>query len=348
MSRRALVPFAGMVLAFAFLPATAADSIPETSGFSGFVLGGGTYWNVASNLFFDVSPIVLKDVGHPRIDSIFEAPSSNTSPGLLVGGEVSYTFSSTRTQLYLGSRFEDLLRLDPVVGIGVRQQAGSAGIIAASFLFTPLTEERWADPYVEGVERRPTDFSFPGFRLRWSGIFGTGLEVTITDRFYNFNDESSGDWLVSEGRLDPADQPLLDRDGDSLQIQALYRIDVNRHRLEPAVRWAQDRHDGAAVANTGFGFQLTYLYRSPRVVVDANVLYGFRKAKETNPIYGQAVDGDRLGVGLTAFIPLKTYSSSSLSFMVGGEMLRQDANVDFFDSELGMVLAGVIWRHVRK
>ena len=65
-----------------------------------------------------------------------------------------------------------------VVGLGVRQGIGKAGILAASALFTPADVELWADPYVEGEDRRPTELDFPGFRLRWGSIFGTGLELS--------------------------------------------------------------------------------------------------------------------------------------------------------------------------
>ena len=187
--------------------------------------------------------------------------------------------------------------------------------------------------------------SFPGFRLRWSRIFGTGLELTVTDRFYKFDNESSGDWLIAENRLDPAQQSLLDRDGDILRIQASYRFGVKRHRFEPAVRWVDDDHDGAAIANTGHSLRLTYLYRSPKVILDANLIYDVREAKEINPIYDELMDIDRRAAALTAFFPVKKYASSVLSIFVGGEFFRENANIDFYDMSVDMVMAGVIWRH---
>ena len=39
------------LLALACYPVAAVDRIPETSGFSGFVIFGPSYWNVSSNLF---------------------------------------------------------------------------------------------------------------------------------------------------------------------------------------------------------------------------------------------------------------------------------------------------------
>jgi hypothetical protein len=348
MNTKVRLGVAAILLALAWHPLAAQDAIPETSGFSGFVLAGVAHFDVGSNLIVRGTPL-LNDVGDSQIPSIFDAPSSNSSPGLFASGEVNYTFSGTRTQLFFGNRLEDLLRLDLVFGFGVRQEIKGAGIVAVSALMTPADLTFWADPYVEGEDRQPTDLNFPGFRLRWGEIFGTGLELTVTDRFYRFDDESSGDWLISENRLDPADQPLLDRDGDILRIQALYRFDVKkRHRFEPAVRWVDDDHDGAALATSGYSLRLTYLYRSPKVVLDANVIYGSREAKETNPIYGTLLEADRWAAAFTAFIPVKRFKSSVLSVAVGGEVFREDANIDFYDSSIDMLFAGVIWRHIKK
>jgi len=348
MNNKVRLGVAAILLVLAWHPLAAQDAIPETSGFSGFVLAGVARFDVGSNLIVRGTPI-LNDVGDTQIASIFDAPSSNSSPGVFASGEVNYTFSSTRTQLFFGNRLEDLLRLDLVFGLGVRQEIKGAGIVAVSVLMTPAELTFWADPYVEGEDRQPTDLNFPGVRLRWGEIFGTGLELTVTDRFYRFDDESSGDWLVSESRLDPADQPLLGRDGDILRVQALYRFDVKkRHRFEPAVRWINDSHDGAALANTGSSLRLTYIYRSPKVVLDANVIYGSREAKEINPIYGTLLEADRWAAGLTAFIPVKRFNSNVLSVSLGAEVFREDANIDFYDSSIDMVFAGVLWRHIKK
>jgi hypothetical protein len=348
MNSKSLLWTVAPLLALAWHPVVAADRIPMTSGFGGFTLFGPSYLNVKSNLIVRAPPIVLDDVGDARISSIFDAPSANSSPGIVGGGEVNYTFSGTRTQIFFGNRLEDLLRLDMVVGLGVRQQVGNAGILAASARFTPLDLEVWADPFVEGEDRQATDLDSPGFRLRWGQVFGTGLELTVTDRLYNYGNDLSGEWLIAEGRLDPAQRSLLDRNGDILTLQALYRLDFEHHRFEPAFQWVNDRRDGAAIANKGYKLQLTYLFTSPKVIVDANVLYGAREANAINPVYGQVRDSDRGALALTLFFPVKRYKSSVLSVFVGGEVFRENANIDFYDSSIDQVMAGVMWRHIRQ
>ncbi len=324
----------------------AQDDIPKTSGFSGFALLGPGYFNVENSLLVTGSPL-LDDVGTPQITSIFDPPPSVSAPALLVGFELNYTFSSTRTQLYIGNRIEDLLRLDVLVGIGVRQELPDSSILAASLLLTPLELKYWSDPYIEGEDREQTGLYLPGLRLRWGRILNTGLELTATVRQYQFDEENSGNWLVSEGRLNPDQRSLLNRDGDVLRLQALYRFDFKSHRFEPAVRYVKDSHNGAAISNKGFSIRLTYLYLSPKFLLDFNVFYGKRKADEIHPVYDEVLDADRWGVALTTFIPVKRFDGSVLSVFVSGEIFRENANIDFYDSKISAINAGLVWRFIR-
>ena len=141
--------------------------------------------------------------------------------------------------------------------------------MALSYLFTPMQLELWEDPYVEGEDRERTVLNLPGLRYRWSKIFKTGLELTATYRWLTHNVENSGEWLIDQGRLDPDEQHLLQRDGSSLRLQALYQINLKQHRFEPAIRYINNDLDGAAMAARGFSTQLTYLYLSRKVVLDA-------------------------------------------------------------------------------
>lgn len=261
----------------------AQDEIPETSGFSGYVMVIPGVFVVSHSLLASGAPL-LDDVGSKQIASIFSSPESNLAPALPVAGELNYTFGNSRTQLFFGNRFEDILRLDVAFGLGVRQDIGDAGILVANFLFTPLELKFWSDPYIEGEDRVKTDLNFPGFRIRWGRIFQTGLEVTATARQYRHDDERSGEWLVGQGRLNTNQVPLLNRNGDFLRFKGLYKIKLKRHRLEPAIRYTIHNHQGEAVANNQLSFLLDYFYLSQKMILDAKILYGKRKADATHPV----------------------------------------------------------------
>jgi len=184
-------------------------------------------------------------------------------------------------------------------------------------------------------------------RLRWGRILRTGLELTTTFRQYRHDKEESGTWLIEEGRLELDQQPLLDRDGNTLRVQALYRIDTKRHRFEPAVRYENYDHNGAALAKKGVSLQLTYLYLSPKLILDANLVYGHRKADTVHPIYHETLVADRWGSAFKAFIPVRPFKSSGWSVFVGGTIFWENMNVDFYDSRIGSLEVGLLWRHRR-
>jgi hypothetical protein len=324
----------------------AIDDIPESSGFSGFFLTGPGVFSVASNLIVEGAPL-LDDVGNTQIESIFASPSSQSAPAWLLAGELNYTFASTRTQIFIGNRFEDILRLDLTYGIGVRQELPDDSILAFSFVATPLDMSVWSDPYVEGVDRVATDRNMPGVRLRWGRMFKTGLEFTATYRDHRHDAERSGDFLVGQGRLDATLQPLLSRQGDSLVLRFLYRFEVKkRHIFEPTIRYTKLKLDGAAMRSDAYAVRLTYIYRTPKLAIDANLVMGTHKADAVHPVYGTVKEADRLGGSVVMFFDL--FNKKRLRAFAMAEYLTETANIDFFDSKIGSLSIGVFWRHGRK
>jgi hypothetical protein len=327
-------------------PLAAQGDVPKTSGFGGFVLFGAGYFDARSNLIATGPPLVA-NISDARIESIFASPTSGTSLALPLSGEVNYTFSGTRTQLFVGNQLEDILNLDVLFGLGVRQELPDKSILAASAIITPLKLEVWSDPYIEGEDRHATDVNYPGFRIRWGRILGTGLELTFTDRFRSL-DEESGTWLVDQGRLDPAETSLLDRNGNALELRARYRLRSGRHRFEPTVLYTRDNLHGAAMANRGGSLGLTYLYISPSIVIDVNVGYGWSRADAPHPVYDTRIETDLIGGAVSAFVPIKPFGSSGWSVWGSTEFKNKNANVDFFNSRLSAVMVGLAWRRQRQ
>jgi len=342
----------GGIIAFFFLTLiptflNAQDEIPQTSGFSGYVLAIPGVFVISNSLLASGAPL-LDDVGSKQISSIFASPESNAAPAFPVAGELNYTFSKSRTQLFFGNKFEDIIRLDVAFGLGARQDIGSAGILVANFLFTPLELKFWSDPYIEGEDRVKTELNFPGFRIRWGRIFKTGLELTTTVRQYRHEDERSGEWLVSQGRLDVNQLSLLNRDGEFLRLKLLYKIKLKQHRLVPAFRYTFHNHQGDAVANNQQSFLLDYIYLSPKIVFDAKLIYGKRKADTIHPVYNQILEGDRYGIALAALFPVNLFNGQGWNILVSGEYVKENANIDFFNSQLAGFNAGLMWRHRRE
>lgn len=337
-----------IVSLFFSINVNAQDNIPTTDGFSGFLITGPGIFNTKSNLLV-TGPPLLQDAGHATISSINDGPTSKTAFAFPFAGEINYTNAKSRTQFFFGNRLEDILRLDVPFGLGVRQELGDSSIMALSYLATPAELKFWADPYVEGEERERTILNFRGARWRWGRIFKTGLELTATVRWYRHDLEKSGTWLIREGRLDATDKGLLNRDGTVTRLQALYRIDLNKkHRLEPSFQLITDNHKGEAIANDGFATKLTYLYLSQKIILDINIAYGQRNAREIHPVYDKKADSDRYGGAITAFMPFKKTKTGLWLFWASAEIFQEDATIDFFDSQFSAIMGGVMWRHLKK
>jgi len=335
-------------LVMLFLPNIlyAQDVIPQNSGFSGYFLIIPGVFVVGNSLIVTGAPL-LKDVGDTQISSIYDKPNSNSSPAVPTAGELNYTFSKSRTQLFFGNRFEDIIRLDVAFGLGVRQDVAHIGLIEAKAIFTPLELKYWSDPYIEGEDRVPTALNFPGFKIRWAKVFNTGLELSFTLREYQHEQERSGTWLVGEGLLDPNQVPSLNRDGELLRTKALYKIKINQHQLIPAYRFTLHNHLGDAVANTQQSFMIDYLYLTKKVILDTKLIVGWRRAQEIHPVYDQILDASRYGVAIVALFPIELLGGKGWNIMISSEYVVEDANIDFFDSNLAAFNFGLMWRHTR-
>ncbi len=325
----------------------AQERIPDSTGFSGYVLAIPGVFIISNNLLAGGAPL-LEASGTSQISSIFDSPDSNSIPALPFAGELNYTFGKSRTQLFFGNKFEDILRLDVAFRFGVRQEIGKAGILDANIIITPLELRFWSDPYVENENRIPTELNFPGFRIMWGQIFQTALDLTAIYREYKHEDERSGEWLVSRGRLNDNQLHLLNRDGNFYRFKALYKIKLNQHRLEPAFRYTNHNHQGDAVKNDQLTFLLDYIYLHSKMMFDIKLIYGKRKSKTIHPVYNDILRGDRYGMALAVLFPIKLFKSTGWNILVSGEIVDENTNIDFYDSKLIGFNAGIMWRHTKK
>lgn len=157
----------------------AVQKIPEEGGIGGSVLLGVASTSLTSNL---ITGSDLADLGKERIDSLEESPDSESAVSGLISGEINYTIAETRTQIFLGTALEDLVRYDFTFRLGIRQDFVDKSILSGGVLFSGIPSNVWSDPYVTGQDRDETERSSAGGFLGWSGIAGSGLEVEVSQR----------------------------------------------------------------------------------------------------------------------------------------------------------------------
>ena len=78
-------------------PGLSIQPIPKESGIGGFINVGAGWISVESNM---IAGNGMGDISKERTDSLTDSPDADTGVIPIINGELSYTFASTRTQLF--------------------------------------------------------------------------------------------------------------------------------------------------------------------------------------------------------------------------------------------------------
>jgi len=336
-----------VILMMAANPAGAVVFIPNQAGFSGFVRPGVGVMDIETNMVAEFAGFKLSS---DPISSLTESNDSETTGIFLIPFNVAYTFNNLKTQVFLGTLLSDLARFDLVQQLGVKQKIGGLGLLQVGLQRSGIVTEVWEDPYVVNTERTATDRDITGARLVWDKILGSDLELTLTARSIEIDDEKSGE---SVGGLTAAQRSLLERDSDQKSIGALYLFKLGGgHALVPSVKFVADDRDGDARANDAYSFKLTYSYLGDPLAVFVNGMIGKAEYDEVNPIPAfsmtQEQEDDIYGAGLTILHTnpwgWSLWDSKPMRFYVEGAFIERDANIDFYDEKVVSATAGVFFR----
>jgi len=335
---------AGIILAFLCDPAVAFERIPDESGFSGFVrLGGGGSW-AKSNM---IAGTDFGDVGKRKIDSLTSDPDSESDAIAQFDFNLKYTFASVKTQIFLGSRVEDILRYDAVMQLGVRKRFAQAGILGAGILFSGMPTEVWEDPYVVDQNRKKTDRTSKGILLTWEDILGSRFDLNYSYRKIELDDEDSAKTqLIPNTIITPSQAKLLDREGDSHTLRAVYTWNFGeRHVFTPALYFLYEDLDGDAMKNWTMDFQPTYGYVGTKFDLVANVSVGYADYDKKNPIYGETNSDVRYGVGAIGFwknpFGWQPTGKDKFRFYANAAYFNSDSDIDFYKTEIAQATVGV-------
>ena len=318
--------------------ALAIDQIPEEEGLSGFVLLGASYTDFASNM---IEGSNLGDVGNDRIDSYTESPGNEHTTGGFFTGELKYTFAETRTQLFLGNTLEDLVRYDFAFQGGIRQEISDKGILSASILFSGFPTNIWADPYLTEEDRENTERDSSGGRIGWSYVMGTALEVNLSHRKQDIDDERSGESILG---LTAEERERLSREGDQITFDASYKFGLAPGQtFIPKIRYNNFDLDGSAMSRERFDLELAYALQTPRYSLVSTISYAKTNHDAMNPIYDKTEKVDTYGLSVTGFYhqPFDLKGWSAMASLAGA---TADSNIDFYDADIAKLTLGMMYR----
>jgi hypothetical protein len=330
--RRTLVTLVA-ILGIVTTPSWAVDPMPAESGFSGFAELGWSYTNIKSNLVAGIGISNYTEITPETVDSIFESPEDRSAGLPAFNFFFGYTFDS-RTQVFLGRELLDVASFDFTNQLGVRQELADKSVLGAAFVFSGIPTKVWEDPYVEGQNRAKTDRDSQGLRLSYDRILGSNAFLEYTYRRINIDKERSGDFLIAERRLNPADQGLLKRDGKQQRFNLVYRFKWAENRtLLPEVTYTYDNRDGDAMKSNTLGLQLTYLYRGRRFNWAFSGGYSYSDYDTSNPIYGKTEESDNYGFGARIYDTklLSKWLGTGWAIGANAGWAKIDSNISFYD-----------------
>lgn len=320
--------YLALALTMAFANAHAAPPIPKESGFSGNVSAGLMAISFESNM---VAGFDFGDAGSSKVSSIFDGPESEDDLWPMVNFDLRYTFANSGTQVFLGNRLEDFIRLDFTNQLGIRQAIGERSTISIAAVFTSFPAEVWADPYVAGVSRNKTDRENTGARLDWDNALDSNFGLTYTYRKVELDNEQSG---LTQLGLPAAQAALLSREGDIHAVEGSYNWKVGeRQSLIPALVLSKRDLDGDAMSNDRVGVQLTWVSQGDDFSYSVNAAYTQADYDKANPIYGRTREDDVYALAGQLFWHRPFGAPEGLSALFTAGLYREDSNIDFYDSK---------------
>jgi hypothetical protein len=342
-SMKLKIGFIVMVLSMTVLiagsPALALDPIPNQAGFSGYVQPGLGYLNLKSNM---VAKVLSFDLSDKKISNLGD-PDSQSTAVLTLPYKIGYTLATTRTEIFLGTDLGDLLDFDTAQQLGVKQDVGPLGVVQAGVLFSG-TVRVWKDPYVTGQNREDTSRQNVGAKFVWDKFLRSNLELEYSVRKVDIGSEKSGEFLG----LTDSQQDRLDRNGTVHSLSAGYGFTFGNHKLTPQVTLTYEDLDGEAMANTGAGLRLNYLYTGDPITLVLNGSVGQADYDKSNPVFGKTRNDDSYGGSASVYYKnpwgWKLFGSEPMQFFVTGAYYVIDSNIDFYNQEALLGMAGVAFR----
>ena len=321
-------------------------NLPETSGLRGFVRPSLGFLNFRSNT---VARFLRYNLANPEIQSIYSRPETQGMPLFLLPFEVNYTFSKSKTQLFMGTQLDDLIRFNLTTQIGVKQQFNKFGIFQLSFLLNSLPTMVWSDPYVVDVDRVQTERHSYGLRFMWNKILNSNFRIQYSVRKIKIGNEDSGSQL----QLTPEQQSQLSRKGFTHNVELLYWIKIkNSQLIAPALVYIRDTREGSARARDAIEAKVNYSWFGKQFTVTTNAFIGFTKHKAENPIYLKTQEDIYFNLVATLYYKnpwgWKIGNSEPMNFFLNVATYQANTNIDFYYREAFLTTGGILFRWAKR
>ena len=326
-----------IIVALLFAPVSAATRVAGEPGLSGYLGLGVSSVRVESNL-------IAGDTGEDQIDDLTRSPPANSNSSVSPDLSLTYTFDNLATEVFLGNSVEDFIRFDLTTAIGIRQQVSGVGIFEVAALSTPSPTDIWSDPYLTGADRDETERTADGIRLEWGAILDSGLDLRLSLRDNELDDENSGDALVAANLLTLAEQQTLDRNGDINTLTILHRWRRDRGESTAlAVNVVEHDLDGDAMSFDGYSLQLTDVRAlGPKLRLVSNLFVGWFDHDARNPVFDKTNDKQLSAVAISLFYA-EPFGAKGWLVNAIAAYAEEDNAINFYDTRVSFANVGLLY-----
>lgn len=300
-------------------PVCLAESPREEvqDGFSGEVTAGAG-WAVGRRSQLDV------DDNNKRLDDLDDKGDRYSELVPILTATVSYGWKDTGTRIFIGSTDAD----DNGFSAGLSQLLGEVGVLHTTLTYT--RDEVWEDPYLVGIDRDETDRDTLALELGWESVLGTGLTLSYGGRQVDVDDDR-----VAERIRD------LRRDGSIHTFEGAYTISfAGGHLFTPGFGYEFADLDGGANRYEAYSTFMVYEFEKGDYSLETGSSLTRRVFDERHPVFGKT----REETEFSSFVTVKKarpFNFENFNAYATLGVAVTNANIDFFDSQGGVIGAGI-------
>ncbi len=329
------------IFVFVLLPINnAQELIPDSKGFSGFILPEFGYSISASNLY---STYLGMRRGNDQINSLLDKPKDVGTPYLTLPFQISYTLREGKTSVFIGNSTEDLFRFNRSNQLAIRQRFKANGIFQLGLCIEDLALKTWQDPFIIGKKRTATPLFFPGIRLEWIQIKGTEARLSYSYIKQIIGSEESGSQL---------DLPLphlndLKRNGALHQIEFSYKHKLNEsNSITPILSYSKSDFDGSAINFMRYFVGINYILLNKNYSFQVEAAYYYKENNEPNPVFYEQEKGFGYQLNFRFLIDnpwgISIWGQEPIKLDLSGASDLYSPNIDFYKEQFIALQVGIL------
>ncbi|WP_413111613.1 DUF2860 family protein [Thaumasiovibrio sp. DFM-14] len=255
-------------------------------------------------------------------------------------GNINYTFSDKRNQLYFGTSRADVALGNFHLELGLRHWTATNTEYSIGFIPGVLKNETWSDPYLVQQPRTKTDTNTWAVRFQAKNIQTLPLSLEVAAGKLRIDSEQSG-----HSNIRPLDTSVLDRNAQLYYGKLTYSHVFGRQLIAlTSVDYLRNDADGSAMAFHQFGVEGSLILNQRSSSLITTLGYDRANHDALNPIFHQKQNDDTLRLFFAyEYRNPFNWESWSIVSLLGYQDTK--SNIRFYDKDSLLISLGMNYRY---